>query len=51
MSAQPGQVVLMHDGGGDRWQTVEALRQALPVLAEQGYEFVTVSELIAMAQG
>lgn len=50
MAAQPGQIVLMHDGGGDRWQTVEALRQALPVLAEQGYEFVTVSELIAMTQ-
>lgn len=50
MSAQPGQVVLMHDGGGDRWQTVEALRQALPVLVDQGYEFVTVSELIAMTQ-
>ncbi len=50
MAAQPGQVVLMHDGGGDRSQTVEALRQALPVLAEQGYEFVTVSELIAMTQ-
>lgn len=46
MSAQPGQVILMHDGGGDRSQTVEALRQALPVLVEQGYEFVTVSELI-----
>lgn len=51
LSVQPGQVVLMHDGGGDRWQTVEALRQALPILVEQGYEFVTVSELIEMAQG
>lgn len=50
MAAQPGQVVLMHDGGGDRSQTVEALRQALPALIEQGYEFVTVSELIAMSQ-
>ena len=51
MAVQPGQVVLMHDGGGDRWQTVEALRQALPALVAQGYEFVTVSELIAMTQG
>ena len=37
----------MHDGGGDRSQTVEALRTALPQLVEQGYRFVTISELIA----
>lgn len=47
LSAQPGQVVLMHDGGGDRTQTVEALRSALPKLKEQGYSFITVSELLA----
>ncbi len=47
LSVQPGQVVLMHDGGGDRSQTVEALRTALPQLVEQGYRFVTISELIA----
>ena len=47
MSAKSGQVVLMHDGGGDRSQTVEALKKALPVLAEQGYKFVTVDELLA----
>lgn len=46
-SAQPGQVILMHDGGGDRSQTVEALRQALPVMVEQGYSFVTIDELLA----
>ena len=47
MSAQPGQVILMHDGGGDRWQTVEGLRQAMPYLVEQGYTFVTIDELLA----
>ena len=47
LSVEPGQVILMHDGGGDRAQTVEALRQALPVLVERGYKFVTVSELLA----
>ncbi len=35
----PGAIVLMHDGGGDRSQTTEALRQLLPALAEQGYVF------------
>ena len=47
LSVQPGQVILMHDGGGDRSQTVEGLRIALPQLVEQGYSFVTVDELIA----
>lgn len=37
--AQPGSIVLLHDGGGDRSQTATALRQILPVLAEQGYVF------------
>ena len=46
LSAEPGQVILMHDGGGDREQTVAALRAALPVLVERGYKFVTVSELL-----
>ena len=50
-SAQPGDVILMHDGGGDRSQTVEALRLALPTLKEKGYEFVTIDELMAMDQG
>ncbi len=38
-SAYPGAVVLLHDGGGDRSQTVAALRIALPRLRAQGYEF------------
>jgi peptidoglycan/xylan/chitin deacetylase (PgdA/CDA1 family) len=36
---RPGSVVLMHDGGGDRSQTVAALRQLLPWLVAQGYTF------------
>ncbi|MFC9326811.1 polysaccharide deacetylase family protein [Kitasatospora sp. NPDC057015] len=36
---RPGGVVLMHDGGGDRTQTVAALRQLLPWLTAQGYAF------------
>ncbi|MFF4379111.1 polysaccharide deacetylase family protein [Kitasatospora sp. NPDC001547] len=36
---RPGGVVLMHDGGGDRSQTVAALRQLLPWLVAQGYTF------------
>ncbi|GAA2580910.1 MULTISPECIES: polysaccharide deacetylase family protein [Streptomyces] len=34
-----GPTILFHDAGGDRTQTVEALRQVLPWLREQGYAF------------
>lgn len=44
--AKPGSVVLFHDGGGKRDQTVRALEKILPELKKQGYKFVTVSELI-----
>ena len=46
LSAEPGDVILMHDGGGDREQTVAALRTALPELIDRGYKCVTVSELL-----
>ncbi|MCA9364965.1 MAG: glycosyltransferase [Candidatus Moranbacteria bacterium] len=40
-----GNVVLLHDGGGDRSQTVESLPRIIQELKEKGYEFVSVSEL------
>ncbi|MGW2249650.1 polysaccharide deacetylase family protein [Kitasatospora sp. NPDC001660] len=36
---KPGGVILMHDGGGDRSQTVAALKLLLPWLVAQGYTF------------
>lgn len=36
----------MHDGGGDRSQTVAALQEAIPYLKSQGYELITITELI-----
>ncbi|GAA0938083.1 polysaccharide deacetylase family protein [Virgisporangium aurantiacum] len=35
----PGAVVLMHDGGGDRSQTVEAVNRTIPLLRAAGYRF------------
>lgn len=35
-------IVLNHDGGGDRSQTVQALRHFVPVLIDSGYKFVGV---------
>jgi peptidoglycan/xylan/chitin deacetylase (PgdA/CDA1 family) len=37
--ASPGGVVVMHDGGGDRTQTVAALETILAELGAQGYRF------------
>ena len=47
---KPGDVILFHDGGSDRTQTVEALKEILPVLKEQGYQFVTISEMLKIKQ-
>jgi peptidoglycan-N-acetylglucosamine deacetylase len=38
-------VVLLHDGGGDRSQTVQALRSILPGLRDRGFTFVQVHDL------
>jgi peptidoglycan/xylan/chitin deacetylase (PgdA/CDA1 family) len=35
----PGAIVLLHDGGGNRAQTVAALDRLLPWLTSQGYSF------------
>ena len=43
-NAEPGAIYLLHDFDGNE-ATVEALDEAIPVLKEQGYVFVTVSEL------
>jgi cellulose synthase/poly-beta-1,6-N-acetylglucosamine synthase-like glycosyltransferase/peptidoglycan/xylan/chitin deacetylase (PgdA/CDA1 family)/spore germination protein YaaH len=45
-----GQVVLLHDGGGDRQQTLAALPRIIHELRARGYRFVTVSELAGMTQ-
>jgi peptidoglycan/xylan/chitin deacetylase (PgdA/CDA1 family) len=38
-AAQPGAVILAHDGGGDRRATVQAIDRAIPVLKAQGFRF------------
>lgn len=51
-SIKPGAIVLMHDGMQDgdlnRSQTVEATKMVLQKLQQEGYEFKTVSELMAL---
>jgi len=40
-----GEVVLLHDGGGDRSRTVEALPRLIEELRARGFQFVPVSAL------
>jgi peptidoglycan/xylan/chitin deacetylase (PgdA/CDA1 family) len=46
---EPGAVVLLHDGGGNRDHVVTATRWMVGHLARKGYRFVTVPELLAMS--
>lgn len=41
-----GSIVLMHDGGGPREQTVEALPRVIDELRSRGFRLVTVTELM-----
>jgi cellulose synthase/poly-beta-1,6-N-acetylglucosamine synthase-like glycosyltransferase/peptidoglycan/xylan/chitin deacetylase (PgdA/CDA1 family)/spore germination protein YaaH len=41
-----GNIILMHDGGGDRSQTLAALPQIIDQLRAAGYEFTSVSDLL-----
>ncbi|MBD2451521.1 polysaccharide deacetylase family protein [Nostoc sp. FACHB-152] len=46
--AKPGGIVLMHDGGGNRSRTVQALPEIVARFRKQGYRFVTIPELLEM---
>jgi peptidoglycan-N-acetylglucosamine deacetylase len=45
--AHPGAIILMHDGGGVRTETIEALPQIIRGLRARGYKLVTVPQLLA----
>ncbi len=44
--ARPGAIILMHDGGGTRTQTIEALPLIIKGLRARGYNLVTVPQLL-----
>jgi peptidoglycan/xylan/chitin deacetylase (PgdA/CDA1 family) len=44
--ARPGSIVLMHDGGGPRGQTISALPRIIEALQSRGFELVTVTEIL-----
>jgi peptidoglycan/xylan/chitin deacetylase (PgdA/CDA1 family) len=44
----PGAIVIQHDGGGDRSQTLAALPREIDTLRRRGYRFVTVTQLLGL---
>jgi peptidoglycan/xylan/chitin deacetylase (PgdA/CDA1 family) len=56
LKARDGDVILLHDGsneafGTDRSRSVAATRHVLEQRGSQGFEFVTIPELVATARG
>lgn len=47
-NARPGEIIIMHDCGGNRIQTVQALPVIIQQLRDKGYHFVTVSDLLKL---
>lgn len=45
-----GHIILLHDSGGNRDETVAALPRILETLQQQGYSFVTVSDLLGLSR-
>lgn len=46
-NAGNGAIILFHDYTGNKSHTLEALTRVIPYLLDEGYSFVTVSELIS----
>jgi peptidoglycan/xylan/chitin deacetylase (PgdA/CDA1 family) len=45
-AVRPGSIVIMHDGGGPRGQTLTALPRIIATLRRRGYRFKTVPDLL-----
>ena len=41
-----GEIILLHDAGGDRSRTVTALDKLIPLLHDKGYRFATTAQVI-----
>jgi cellulose synthase/poly-beta-1,6-N-acetylglucosamine synthase-like glycosyltransferase/peptidoglycan/xylan/chitin deacetylase (PgdA/CDA1 family)/spore germination protein YaaH len=50
VASNAGNIVLLHDGGGDRSQTIEAVKRLIPMLRAKGYEIVSLDKLLGVPQ-
>ena len=47
-NAQNGSIILQHDGGGDRSETLAALPHEIDTLKREGFGFVTIPQLLGL---
>lgn len=47
---RPGSIILMHDGVGNKKDTIAASEIIIQTLKDQGYRFATISELLSLQQ-
>ncbi|HEY1419053.1 MAG TPA: polysaccharide deacetylase family protein, partial [Myxococcaceae bacterium] len=47
-TAQNGSIILQHDGGGDRSETLAALPREIDTFKREGYGFVTIPQLLGL---
>jgi peptidoglycan/xylan/chitin deacetylase (PgdA/CDA1 family) len=47
-NVRDGSIVIEHDGGGPRYQTLQALPREIVTLRKRGYRFVTVTQLLGL---
>ncbi len=45
-----GNIILLHDAGGDRRQTVQAIPEIVEALRSRGFQFVNVSDLLGRSR-
>jgi cellulose synthase/poly-beta-1,6-N-acetylglucosamine synthase-like glycosyltransferase/peptidoglycan/xylan/chitin deacetylase (PgdA/CDA1 family) len=50
LAAGKGNIILMHDGGGERSQSVEALRLVIPALRARGYRIVSLDQYLNISR-
>ncbi|HET8932491.1 MAG TPA: glycosyltransferase, partial [Polyangiales bacterium] len=48
ITAGHGQIVVLHDGGGERGATIAAIEKFVPELRKRGYEFVSLDKLLGV---
>ncbi len=49
--ASMGSIILLHDGGGNRWQTVAALPTLIESLQREGFTLVTLQQMVDEMHG
>jgi peptidoglycan/xylan/chitin deacetylase (PgdA/CDA1 family) len=47
-NAHPGAIIIQHDGGGNRSETIAALPEEIRTLKRRGYHFVTITQMFGM---